>query len=166
MMNQKVQEDKGPSDGIRSGRNKDGSWWKLLQKSNEKLIFHHGPFSTRMIGNSNGVEEEWQRKLLKAEVELPHRRREFELEDERHPKSGGLSWMRLTCAGVRVGDSANTEGMNEGGREPEVQQKSRKKAKVKVRKRKKMNKFRNPNAGSCEVEPTSFRDSPKGDHRG
>ncbi|KAF8127333.1 hypothetical protein K438DRAFT_1949083 [Mycena galopus ATCC 62051] len=77
-------------------------------------------------------EEERQRKLLKAEVELPHRRREFEPEDERHPESGGLSWKRLTFARVRVGDPANTEGMNEGGREPGVQRKSRKKAKVTI----------------------------------
>ncbi|KAF8193529.1 hypothetical protein K438DRAFT_1934785 [Mycena galopus ATCC 62051] len=55
----------------------------------------------------------------------------------------------------------NTEGMNEGGREPEVQRKSQKKAKVKVRKRKRMKKFRNPNAGGCEMEPKSFGDSPK-----
>ncbi|KAF8211789.1 hypothetical protein K438DRAFT_1752452 [Mycena galopus ATCC 62051] len=110
-----------------------------------------------MIGNSDGVEEEWQRKSLKAEVELPHRRREFEPEDERHPGSGGLSRKHLTYAGVRVGDPANTEGMNEGGREPEVQRKSRKKAKVKVRKRKRMKKFRNPNAGGCENGADKFR---------
>ncbi|KAF8185078.1 hypothetical protein K438DRAFT_1766182 [Mycena galopus ATCC 62051] len=85
---------------------------------------------TRMIGNSDGVEEERQRKLIKAEVELPHRRREFEPEDKRHPESRGLSRKRLTYAGVRVGDPANTEGMNEGGREPGVQRKSRKKAKT------------------------------------
>ncbi|KAF8127331.1 hypothetical protein K438DRAFT_1789998 [Mycena galopus ATCC 62051] len=120
-----------------------------------------GRMSTRIIGKSDGEEEEWQRKLLKAEVELPHRRRKFEPEGERHPGSGGLSWKRLTCAGVRVGDPANTKGMNEGGRKPEVQRKSRKKAKVKVRKRKWMKKFRNPNAGGCEMEPTSFGDSPK-----
>ncbi|KAF8175922.1 hypothetical protein K438DRAFT_1939539 [Mycena galopus ATCC 62051] len=81
---------------------------------------------------SDGVEEERQRKLLKAEVEIPHRRRKFEPEDERYPGSGGLSRKRLTCAGVRVGDPANTEGMNEGGRKPEVQRKSRKKAKLKI----------------------------------
>ncbi|KAF8217864.1 hypothetical protein K438DRAFT_1747122 [Mycena galopus ATCC 62051] len=116
---------------------------------------------TRMIGKSDGEEEEWQRKLLKAEVELPHWRREFKPEDERHPGSGGLSRKRLTCAGVRVGDPANTEGMNEGGRKSEVQRKSRKKAKVEVWKRKWMKKFRNPNAGGCEMDPTSFGDSPK-----
>ncbi|KAF8195156.1 hypothetical protein K438DRAFT_1760840 [Mycena galopus ATCC 62051] len=82
--------------------------------------------------SSDGVEEERQQKLLKAEVEFPHRRRKFEPEDGRHPESRGLSRKHLTCAGVRVSDPANTEGMNEGGREPEVQQKSRKKAKVKV----------------------------------
>ncbi|KAF8143969.1 hypothetical protein K438DRAFT_1783257 [Mycena galopus ATCC 62051] len=110
--------------------NKDET--EAKQKSNKKLIFHRGPFGTRMIGKSNGVEEEWQQKLLKADVELPHRQREFEPEDERHPESGRLSRKRLTCARVRVSDSANTEGMNEGGREPEVQRKSQKKAKMKV----------------------------------
>ncbi|KAF8132111.1 hypothetical protein K438DRAFT_1948004 [Mycena galopus ATCC 62051] len=91
----------------------------------------------RERGPENGslnsrMEEERQRKLLKAEVKMPHQRRKFEPEDERHPGSRGLSRKRLTCAGVRVGDPANTEGMNEGGRKPEVQRKSRKKAKLKV----------------------------------
>ncbi|KAF8191987.1 hypothetical protein K438DRAFT_2136711 [Mycena galopus ATCC 62051] len=117
-----------------------------------------GRMSTRMIRKSDGVEEERQRKLLKAGVELPHRGRDFEPEDERHPESGGLSRKRLTFAGVRVGDPANTERMNEDGREPGVQ---RKKAKVKIWKQKRMKEFRKPNAGGCEMEPTSFGDSPK-----
>ncbi|KAF8170165.1 hypothetical protein K438DRAFT_1773778 [Mycena galopus ATCC 62051] len=82
-----------------------------------------GRISTRMIRNSDGVEEERQQKSLKAEVDLSQQRREFELEDVRHPESGGLKWRHLTYAGVRVGDPANMEGMNEGGREPEVQRK-------------------------------------------
>ncbi|KAF8180334.1 hypothetical protein K438DRAFT_1768564 [Mycena galopus ATCC 62051] len=105
------------------------------------------------------------KEVVKAEVDSPHRPRKFEPEDVRNPESGGLSRKHLACAGVRVGDPANTEGMNEGGRELEVQQKSRKKVKVKIWKRKRMKKFRNPNASGCEMESTSFGDSPKGDHR-
>ncbi|KAF8207310.1 hypothetical protein K438DRAFT_1755967 [Mycena galopus ATCC 62051] len=123
-MNQKVKEDKGPSDGLQSGWNEGGSWWKLLVTV---------VMSTRMIRNSDRVEEEWQRKSLKAEVDSLQRRRKFELKDVSLLESGGLSRKRLTYAGVRVGDPANTEGMNESGREPGVQRKSRKKAKVKIR---------------------------------
>ncbi|KAF8143393.1 hypothetical protein K438DRAFT_1783796 [Mycena galopus ATCC 62051] len=101
------------------------------------------------------------RKMLGVEVNSPHRRRDFEPGNVRHPESRGLSRRCLTCAEVRVGDPTNTEGMNRGGREPGVQRKSRKKAKVKIQKRKKMRKFRYPNAGGCEMESTSFGDSPK-----
>ncbi|KAF8143861.1 hypothetical protein K438DRAFT_1783335 [Mycena galopus ATCC 62051] len=120
-----------------SGWNEDGSWWKLLHQDDQK-----------------------------AEVELPHRRRKFELEDKKHPESGGLSRKLITFAGVRVGKPANTEGMNEGGRELEVQRKLRKKMKVKATETEQMKKFRNPNAGGCETEPTSIRDSLECDHHG
>ncbi|KAF8207315.1 hypothetical protein K438DRAFT_1755970 [Mycena galopus ATCC 62051] len=138
---------------------------KPEEDGDERMITGSHPVVVQM---SSGVEPEVRRsgggvakEVVKAEVDLPHRRRKFEPEDERHPESGGLSQKRLNYAGVRVGDPANTEGMNEGGREPEVQRKSRKKAKVKVRKRKWMKKFQNPNSGGCEMEPTGFGDSPK-----
>ncbi|KAF8125892.1 hypothetical protein K438DRAFT_1949685 [Mycena galopus ATCC 62051] len=98
-------------------------------KSREKPERKRGPENGSL---NSRLEEERQQKSLKAEVDLLQQRREFEPEDLRHPESGGLSRRCLTYAGVRVGDPANTEGMNEGGREPEVQRKSRKKAKLKV----------------------------------
>ncbi|KAF8193484.1 hypothetical protein K438DRAFT_2131359 [Mycena galopus ATCC 62051] len=110
-----IDEPEGPRDGIQSGR---------------KVVEVASGSCDEMISQAK-VQRKTNLPSWAVQHQDDRKQRKFEPEDGRHPESGGLSQTRLTFAKVRVGDPANMEGMNRGGRELEVQRKSWKKAKVK-----------------------------------